>query len=154
MIIKTASPKFVIRHPDFDRLRQVYTEESGVPLWGNSTICLQDYKDTKFVAMLEGETLAGFSCVRTIRHPHYAGKIIASMDAIFIDPAFRQGPAGLKLLNKTKELAASLGADTLVMTAPYGSRLASMLRLITRDNPVSETFCLKTPLFKEEKHEF
>lgn len=144
MKIERVSPHYVFARPEFDRLCRQYTEESGVKLWGGSKVCIEDYRDTKMLAVFNGEAMVGFACLRLTKHPHYVDKIISSLDAVYIEPSARKGRAGVQLINEVKALAASLGADTMLMSAPYGSRLSRLLRFILKGDPVSEVFCVGT----------
>lgn len=151
MVIKRVYPRFLFSRPEYDRLRVQYTKESGVKLWGGSKTDPRDYDDTKMIVALEGEVLVGFSCIRLIKHPHYVNATIASMDAIYLEPSSRKGGAGLKLLNEARAYAHDCGAESLIMSAPYGSRLAKMLRVLFRDDPVQEVFCIGTDIRKGKR---
>lgn len=143
---------YVMQRPEFELLAEQYTEEAGVKLWGVSSVREQYYKGLRALAVFEGDVLVGFACVRTSEHPHYAGKVMAALDAVFVQKNNRRGRIGIELINEAKALAKRLGADTLVMSAPYGSRLSRLLRFILRGEPVSEIFCVKTDTQLEEKH--
>lgn len=144
MKIERVSPHYLFARPEFDRLCRQYTEESGIKLWGDSKVCIEDYRDTKMLAAFEEGALVGFACLRLTKHPHYAGKVLSILDAIYAEPSARKGMAGVQLINEVKALAASFGADTMLMSAPYGSRLSRLLRFILKGDPVSEIFVFGT----------
>lgn len=144
MKIERVSPHYVFARPEFDRLCRQYTEESGVKLWGDSKVCIEDYRDTKVLAVFNGEAMVGFAFLRRMTHPHYVGKIMSILDAVYIEPSARKGRVGVRLIAEAKELAASFGAGTMLMSAPFGSRLARLLRFILKGDPVSEVFCVGT----------
>lgn len=148
MQIKRVYPRFVLLNPEYTRLRAQYTAESGMKPLGRGKTNLADYDDTKMIAVMENDKLVGFSCIRLIEHPHHVGRILAAMDALYIEPSSRKGRAGVNLLNETKAYAKDCGAVALTVSAPYGSRLAKMLRLLLRDDPVQEVFCISTETTK------
>lgn len=145
MKIKRVSPYYVFARPEFDRLCRQYTEESGVKLWGDSKVRIEDYRDAKALAVFDDEDrLVGFACLRLTTHPHYVGQVMAVVDAVYIEPSARRGRAGIRLLSEMRALASSSGAGTMLMSAPYGSRLSKLLRFILKGDPVSEVFCVDT----------
>lgn len=145
MRIERVTPHCVFARPEFDRLCRQYTEESGVKLWGDSKVRIEDYRDTRALAVFDdADALVGFACLRLTTHPHYVGQVMSVVDAVYVEPSARRGRLGIRLLDEMRALSASLGAGTMLMSVPYGSRLARLLRFILKGDPVSEVFCIGT----------
>lgn len=128
--------------PGFLQMCREYRLESGVPLWGAENVDIASYMtNCRVFGVLHDGALVGVGVVRKVNGvSHYKDLRTAAVDAIFISKAHRKGSLGLKLFNTLKKAAADMGAETLCVTAPYGSRLARMLRVILRGNPTSEVF--------------
>lgn len=145
--IQLCDSKEIIVEPNFDALCAEYRAEFGADLWGPHKVDLDRYtKDCAILSVRCDGTLVGFGVVRPVRGmAHFKDTVTASVDAVFILRRYRKGPAGLRLLRRMADVARTqYGAGTLVITAPYGSRLARLLRAILRGNPVSEVFVMPT----------
>lgn len=59
--------------------------------------------------------------------PHYKDRVIATVESIFLLPAYRKGGAGLALLDEAKLIAQEAGAAGLYVSAPSGGRLERIL---------------------------
>lgn len=140
MKIKQVSPQFIFSRPEFESLCEKYTKESGVKLLGDYNVSANDYRGTHFLGVFDQETLVGFVCLREKFNLHFRDKRLVVVDGVYIEPSFRKGAIGIRLLEKAKELANSLGAVALMIDTPYGSRLSKLMRLILGQEPVSEVF--------------
>lgn len=76
-------------------------------------------------AFINGD-LVGFVSLLVSELPHY-GRRVATTESLFVAKCARKSGAGLKLLKTSEQLAASLGAVGLLISAPYGGRLAKVL---------------------------
>lgn len=138
--------------PEFERLCREYREEFGVAPWGEESLDDEAYANgCRILAVREDDDngngrLVGFAAVRPLpSHPHFKDACMVTMDAIFIEKASRKGGIGLKLIHEAKKAAReAFGATSIVMSAPFGSRLAKLLRVILGANPVSEVFVMPT----------
>lgn len=74
-----------------------------------------------------GEELVGIATVLVSSVPHYAGRMIATTETIFVAAEHRAGGAGMKLLRAAEEVAVMMGAAGLYVTAPAGGRLERVL---------------------------
>ena len=72
-------------------------------------------------------TLVGICTVLVTPVLHFAGKVIASTETLFVAEAHRAGGAGMKLLRAAEQVAAEAGAGGLYVTAPTGGRLERLL---------------------------
>ncbi|CAN7502278.1 GNAT family N-acetyltransferase [Acidovorax sp. LjRoot74] len=74
-----------------------------------------------------GDELAGFCAVLITPVLHFAGRVIASTETLFVAQAHRAGGAGLMLLHAAEDVAVRAGAGGLYVTAPAGGRLERLL---------------------------
>ena len=81
----------------------------------------------------------GFVGVVKIYDPH-ANACFAYCDSIFCLPSYRRQGGGKMLIDEAKRLAKILDADGLIMSAPYGSRLAKVYERTLK--PLDVTFWL------------
>lgn len=71
--------------------------------------------------------IVGYSVNVLSPNMHSKGNISCSNDALFVDPAFRNTPLGIRLMNKTEEEALKRGASMMVWYAPYGMQMDKIL---------------------------
>lgn len=86
----------------------------------------------------EGNDLAGFAAVLVYLNPHY-GKMIATIESLFLSPAYRNTRAGHDLMNALEEHAKGKGCEAILYSARTGSqfeKLLSMLHPYKRTNSV------------------
>lgn len=74
-----------------------------------------------------GPELVGLASLLVYGLPHYAGRRVCAMESFFVAPGARRGGTGLKLLRAAEAQARELGAAALMVSAPVGGRLASVL---------------------------
>jgi len=74
-----------------------------------------------------GGALVGLCAVLVTPVPHYARRLIASTETLFVAQAHRASGAGLKLLRAAEQVARDNGVDGLYVTAPSGGRLERIL---------------------------
>lgn len=73
-----------------------------------------------------GDGLAGFISVLLPVIPHY-GVAVGVTESFFVAKAHRKSGAGLKLLRAAEDMARTAGAPALMVSAPFGGRLAEVL---------------------------
>jgi GNAT superfamily N-acetyltransferase len=79
----------------------------------------------RVLAAYEGDKLIGFMTLLTTVLPHY-GALTATTESVFVEAEHRSGGAGLKLIRAAEGWAKELGAVGLLLSAPYGGRLADI----------------------------
>jgi len=60
------------------------------------------------------DKIVGYSVLMIQPHIHYCDSIYASVDVIYVDPNYRNGSLGARLLFETEKLAVDKGADVIV----------------------------------------
>lgn len=75
------------------------------------------------------DVIVGYSINMIIPNMHSKGNKTCVNDALYVDPAFRTTPLGLRLMNRTEEEASSRGASRMVWYAPVGT---SMNKILTK----------------------
>lgn len=73
-----------------------------------------------------GETLVGFVAVLLPVIPHY-GIAVGMTESFFVASEHRKSGAGIKLLRAAERLAHDAGSPALMVSAPFGGRLAEVL---------------------------
>lgn len=72
------------------------------------------------------DALVGFAAVLTYIVPHY-GKKLASVESLFVDPAYRRTAVGLGLLIKIERYAKEQGCCAIGYSAPSGGSLERLM---------------------------
>jgi GNAT superfamily N-acetyltransferase len=113
-------------------LLAAYGQESSVPELGEVNASFEQYRQMEASGALHiigafGPELVGVASLLVYGLPHYAGRRVCAMESFFVAPAARRGGAGLKLLRAAEAKARELGAAALMVSAPVGGRLASVL---------------------------
>lgn len=133
-VIRAISVEEVFDSPVFAALVEEYRAES---LRNPSMLGTQPDRETyvKLVGAgvmhplgaFSGDELVGIATVMVSGVPHYAGRLLATTETLFVANKHRAGGAGMKLLRAAEEVAAMLGAEGLYVTVPVGGRLESIL---------------------------
>ncbi|MFJ1253413.1 GNAT family N-acetyltransferase [Cupriavidus sp. CuC1] len=79
------------------------------------------------VAALDGESVVGYCTVVVTPHPHNPAVLIAGNDALFVDPAYRNGLTTGRLLKAVEAEAKARGAVRMLWHCRAGTPLADML---------------------------
>ena len=87
---------------------------------------MQDLGVIHVLGAFKQGTLVGILVIVASVIPHY-GVMMASTESFFVRPHERKGGAGLALLKEAEVLSAELGATGLLVSAPFGGRLAEVL---------------------------
>tara|TARA_R110000822_G_scaffold84881_2_gene199090 strand:- start:384 stop:836 length:453 start_codon:yes stop_codon:yes gene_type:complete len=119
-------------HPDFDALLEEYGDEAG--MYGmprpNCQVDMydkmQDAGIIHVVGAFKQDRLVGVIVIVVSVIPHY-GVAMATTESFFVRPAERKTGAGLMLLKEAEALSAEYGAFGLLVSAPFGGKLAEVL---------------------------
>ncbi|MDE1971166.1 MAG: GNAT family N-acetyltransferase [Patescibacteria group bacterium] len=79
------------------------------------------------IFMYLGERVIGYSLNVLSAHLHYKGLGFAQNDVLYVDPAFRNGKAGLLLIAQTEMACREKGADIMHWHAKPNTPLDSLL---------------------------
>lgn len=114
-------------------LLAAYAEESHIPELGTPSANFAAYRAMEAAGSLRivgafAPELVGFAILLVYGLPHYAGRLVGSIESFFVVPDARQRGTGMKLLREAEELARSMGSTALMVGAPVGSRLDSVLQ--------------------------
>lgn len=132
----------VLGDPDFPALMAEYAAESAIDGMPSPLVKMERYQDfedagmLQFFAAFDATKLVGFISVLSAPMLHYSRSVAVS-ESFFVTPAHR-GRTGLKLLSAAEAHAAEIGSPGLLVSAPHGSRLATLLpkRGFTQTNDV------------------
>lgn len=140
MELKRVPISFVFEHKDFDQVVDDYCSESGIPDLGKAVPALDWYQNLENAGALsccvaiDGNRLVGVVVVVTTLYPHF-GKLVGSVESMWLAKGYRKGSAGLKLIREAKVMAKEKGAVGACFGARAGSRLAKLYeRIFTPTN--------------------
>jgi GNAT superfamily N-acetyltransferase len=90
-------------------------------------IRLEDGGHLLSLGAFDGNLLVGYSL--NINHPmlHYADVMACQNDVLYLDPAYRLGSAGLRLIRATERAAKEAGCDIMLWHAKYDTSLFALL---------------------------
>lgn len=113
-------------------LLESYGFESNIQELGSVDACFITYRQMEASGALHvlgvfAPHLVGLASLVVYGLPHYAGRRICAMESFFVAPHARRGGTGIKLLRAAEARALELGATALMVSAPVGGRLASVL---------------------------
>lgn len=113
-------------------LLESYGIESNISEFGEVEACFETYQAMEASGALHvlgvfAPDLVGLASLLVYGLPHYKGRRICAMESFFVAPHMRKGGAGIKLLRAAEARALELGATALMVSAPVGGRLASVL---------------------------
>lgn len=92
-----------------------------------------------FGARVDG-VLVGFIVLLTSMNPHYS-VVLGAVESFFVAAAHRKSGAGVKLLREARRAAKDRGAVGLLVSAPFGGKLAAVLKRSKRFDLTNEVFC-------------
>jgi GNAT superfamily N-acetyltransferase len=119
-------------HEDFPGLFREYAEESaiaGLPPPDDKMVQYQIIANSGIFHVygaFAGDALIGFVSILLPVIPHY-GVTVAVTESLFVGRQSRKGGAGIKLLQAAEEHARAAGSPALMVSAPFGGRLAEIL---------------------------
>lgn len=118
--------------PNLAELFDEYARESSIAGLGECVVNREHYEQLEAAGIFhaltahQGEELVGFVTLLVTVLPHY-GRLVAATESFFVKDDARAGGTGLKLLRAAGDLARDKGAIGLLVSAPYGGRLAKIL---------------------------
>ena len=131
-IVRPCSVAEVERNANFPVLAREYAAESAIAGLPAPVEKIASYRLIEqsgcfrcYGAFL-GEALIGFLAVLTPVIPHY-GIAVAVCESFFVGQAHRKSGAGIRLLRAAERHAREAGSPGLLVSAPYGGRLARVL---------------------------
>ncbi|WP_158271564.1 GNAT family N-acetyltransferase [Pseudomonas sp. HMWF032] len=132
LIIRSCTVAEVEQSGALQELLAAYGAESSISELGKVNASFEQYRQMEASGALHiigafGPELIGLASLLVYGLPHYAGRRVCAMESFFVAPAARRGGAGLKLLRAAEAQARELGAAALMVSAPVGGRLASVL---------------------------
>ena len=131
--------------PTLPDMLLAYGEESRIPEMGEPEASFATYRAMErsgglhIVGAFDPE-LIGFAIVLVYGLPHYGGRLVGSLESFFVGPADRRHGAGLQLLHAAEDLARDLGAIALLVGAPVGSRLDTVMQHNAAYRPTNRVF--------------
>ena len=116
-----------------DLLLSSYGEESSMPELGKPDACFATYRAMEASGSLRiigafNPDLVGVAFLLVYGLPHYAGRLVGTLESFFVLPSERQRGAGMKLLRAAEDMARDMGAVALMVGAPVGSRLDTVMQ--------------------------
>lgn len=131
-IIKRCTLDQIEAAQNLPALLEEYGAESSIDGLGKQDMQGDTYRALEATGLLHiagawvGEELAGFIAVLVSVLPHYGKKVCIS-ESYFVASAHRKSGAGLLLLKEAERIGEEHGAAGVLLSAPTGGRLASVL---------------------------
>ncbi|WP_340152012.1 GNAT family N-acetyltransferase [uncultured Sneathiella sp.] len=122
-------------HPDFADLLAGYGDECAINGLPAPDCQPEQYKALELTGAFHvfgafsGDRMIGFLGLLISVIPHY-GAMVATTESFFVDPDKRQSGAGIKLLRIAEAVAKDLGAVGLLVSAPFGGKLADVMEKV------------------------
>jgi GNAT superfamily N-acetyltransferase len=132
LTIRRSTVAEIEQSPNITQLLAEYADESAIAGIGVPMAQLESYHQMEAAGLLhaiaawQGTHLVGFVTLISGVLPHY-GVCTATTESFFVARASRKTGAGLGLLREAEHLAKDLGAKGLLVSAPFGGRLAEVL---------------------------
>lgn len=131
-VIRPCSVAEIERNANFPQLAREYARESAIHGLPPPVEKIASYRLIEQSGCFRchgaflGDLLIGFLVVLTPVIPHY-GVAIAVCESFFVGQAHRKSGAGIRLLRAAERHAREAGSPGLLVSAPYGGRLARVL---------------------------
>lgn len=122
----------ILTAPNIAELLDEYGAESGIDAIGKPTMQPDLYRELEALGVIrtigafDGDALVGFLALVVSVLPHY-GVRTATTESYFVAQSARKTGAGLALLHEAERVARDAGAAALLVSAPFGGRLAEVL---------------------------
>ena len=132
LTIRKCSVEEIYQSDGIDTLLSEYADECSIKGIGKFSPQFDTYKRMESAGALHvvgafiDSFMVGFISVIVSVLPHY-GKTVAVTESFFVGESMRHTGAGLKLMNHAEKLAIRLGAVGLLVSAPFGGKLAEVL---------------------------
>ena len=104
----------------------------------NRYLALDDLEMLIVLGAYVDEHMIGYSVSVIYRHGH-CDEILATNDSLYVDPDYRRGPLGWKLILSTEKSAQECGVSRMLWTAKCNSNLETLLQ--RRREQLSSVFC-------------
>ena len=133
--IRSATVADVMDSPRFGQLIADYARECANPGMGVPNPNREQYEAMAKAGMLhvlgvfKGEELVGFITYLLTPMAHFS-KCAATTESLFLDPEYRHGLLGVRLIKAALKQAKSLGAQGLYVSAPSGSQLEKLAKVL------------------------
>ena len=130
--IKLVTFKEVSEDPNFQGLLAEYAIESAIEGLPRPNCQIDMYKSMEEMGIIhilgsfKDGVMTGFISLVVTVIPHY-GATVATTESYFVGEAYRKDGAGLMLLREAERYAAILGAVGLLVSAPFGGKLAEVM---------------------------
>lgn len=131
--IRRCSIDEITADPALPEILAGYAKDSAIPELGDPTPSMELYRAMeaagalKAIGVFVDGRLVGLATLLIYGLPHYAGRIIANVESVYVLPAHRPGGTGALLLQAIERFAAEAGSPVLTMSATAGSRLEVIL---------------------------
>lgn len=145
--IREGSFRELFTDPAFDLMAAAYTSESGTAEYGEANVAkegyytLEKYGDASLLVVESCDCIVGFAVIVHSYHMHFS-KHIAVLETLYLDPVFRNGTLGIKLIRAAQKLAKQKGFEFMTASAPAGSRLNKLYARMGRATDVDYLFKL------------
>ena len=141
MDVRQVDYKTLHADPHFGVLAEEYKRSSTHILpdpYGQESIYLQMEQAglLTIMAAYEEDLLIGFLSMLVSVLPHY-GVPVGATESYFVAEKYRSTGAGLRLLHHAEKAAEAQGATAMLVSAPVGSRLDTVLSNKTSYEPVN-----------------
>lgn len=129
--IKHTTLQDVMASPELARLLDAYAQECSLPEIGSPKPDFSVYEMLEsagaavFVTAHDYDQLVGFAVLLVTQNPHY-GKRVGVVESLFLDVDYRSGDNGRRLVGYVETMAAHMGAEALLVSAPVGGALAKV----------------------------
>lgn len=131
--IHTATVEEYLQADNLDALYADYAAEGSIPGLGKPNPQMDSYRQMEAAGLLhtlvaknDQGTMVGFLSFLVSLLPHY-GQVVATTESYFVDPGYRSGGLGIKLLKAAEARAQELGAVGMFVSAPAGGRLSKIM---------------------------
>lgn len=75
---------------------------------------MQQNNVLKNICVYNESKLIGYCVLFCTPHPHYKDDVFVSVDVFYVDPEYRSGTIGIRLIKETEKVARSIGASVLL----------------------------------------
>lgn len=133
--------------PNLFEVLNEYEAESPVPELGVARPDIEAYRRLERLERLypigafDGEMLSGFALPISANVPHFS-KLIVTSESFFVVKADRKRGIGMRLLAALEDVAYTVGARGLFISAPTGSVLAQVMHKLKRYRHSNEVFVM------------
>lgn len=133
LTIQKCTAQEILLNPLFPSLRCEYAHESAIAGLPDPSEKMEMYLAMDgygvlqlYGAFMPSQTLVGFVAVLAPVLPHY-GVTIAVCESLFVASAHRKTGAGMRLIRTAEQHAKEICSPGLLVSAPLGGRLATIL---------------------------